>query len=46
VYKASTVARDQAVAYLNSIGRNHEFLSPNGTDAISFNKVGIPAAAC
>jgi hypothetical protein len=44
VYKASTVARDQAVDYLNSIGQNHEFLSPNGTDAISFNKVGIPAS--
>jgi Zn-dependent M28 family amino/carboxypeptidase len=44
VYKASTVARDQAVDYLNSIGQNHEFLSPNGTDAISFNNVGIPAS--
>ncbi|MFL5878142.1 MAG: M20/M25/M40 family metallo-hydrolase, partial [Solirubrobacteraceae bacterium] len=44
VYKASTVARDQAVAYLDSIGKNHEFLSPEGTDAISFNNVGIPAS--
>jgi len=44
VYKPSTVARDQAVAYLNSIGKNHEFLSPVGTDAISFNNVGIPAS--
>jgi len=44
VYKASTVARDQAVAYLDSIGLNHEFLSPEGTDAISFNNVGIPAS--
>jgi hypothetical protein len=44
VYKASTVARDQAVAYLDSIGQDHEFLSPEGTDAISFNNVGIPAS--
>ncbi len=44
VYKASTIARDQAVAYFNSIGKNHEFLSPTGTDAISFNQVGIPAS--
>jgi hypothetical protein len=44
VYKPSTVARDQAVAYLNSIGKNHEFLSPVGTDAISFNNAGIPAS--
>jgi hypothetical protein len=44
VYKASTVARDQAVAYLDSINMNHEFLSPEGTDAISFNNVGIPAS--
>ena len=44
VYKASTVARDQAVSYFDSIGLNHEFLSPTGTDAISFNNVGIPAS--
>ena len=44
MYQASTVARDQAVAYLDSIGKNHEFLSPEGTDAISFNNVGIPAS--
>jgi hypothetical protein len=44
VYEPSTVARDQAVAYLDSIGKNHEFLSPVGTDAISFNNVGIPAS--
>jgi Peptidase family M28/PA domain len=44
VYQPSTVARDQAVAYLDSIGKNHEFLSPVGTDAISFNNVGIPAS--
>jgi len=44
VYKPSTVARDQAVDYLGSIGKNHEFLSPVGTDAFSFNAVGIPAS--
>jgi hypothetical protein len=44
VYKASTVARDEAVSYFDSIGKNHEFLSPTGTDAISFNQVGIPAS--
>jgi hypothetical protein len=44
VYKASTVARDQAVEYFDSIGKNHEFLSPVGTDAFSFNAVGIPAS--
>jgi Zn-dependent M28 family amino/carboxypeptidase len=44
VYKASQVSRDQSVAYFDSIGRNHEFLSPNGTDAFSFNQIGIPAS--
>jgi Peptidase family M28/PA domain len=44
VYKASTVSRDQSVEYFDSIGLNHEFLSPNGTDAFSFNAVGIPAS--
>lgn len=44
VYKASTVARDQSIAYFDSVGLNHELLSPTGTDAISFNNVGIPAS--
>jgi Peptidase family M28/PA domain len=44
VYKASTVARDAGVDYFTSIGKNHEFFSPVGTDAISFNNVGIPAS--
>jgi hypothetical protein len=44
VYKASMVARDQGVDYLDSIGKNHEFLSPVGTDAFSFNAAGIPAS--
>ena len=44
VYKASTVARDQSIAYFDSVGLNHELLSPTGTDALSFNNVGIPAS--
>jgi hypothetical protein len=44
VYKASTIARDQATTYFDSIGLNHELLSPTGTDAFSFNAVGIPAS--
>jgi hypothetical protein len=44
VYKPSTIARDQAVSYFDSIGLNHEFLAPTGTDAINFNLVGIPAS--
>jgi hypothetical protein len=44
VYKASTVARDQAIAYFDSVGLNHELFSPEGTDAFSFNEVGIPAS--
>jgi Peptidase family M28/PA domain len=44
VYRPSTVARDQGVEYLDSIGKNHEFLSPVGTDAFNFNAVGVPAS--
>jgi Peptidase family M28/PA domain len=44
VYKASTVSRDQSIEYFNSIGLNHELFSPVGTDAFSFNAVGIPAS--
>src|SRR4029453_14106965 len=43
VYKASTISRDQAIAYFDSIGLNHVLFSPVGTDAFSFNAVGIPA---
>jgi hypothetical protein len=32
------------LAYFDSIGLNHELLSPTGTDAINFNTVGIPAS--
>jgi hypothetical protein len=44
VYKASGVARDQAIQYFDSIGLNHELFSPVGTDAINFNFAGIPAS--
>jgi len=44
VYKSSTVARDQAIAYFDSVGLNHELFSPDGTDAFSFNQAGIPAS--
>jgi hypothetical protein len=44
VYEPSLIARDQAVDYLDSIGKNHIFFSPVGTDAIKFNEIGIPAS--
>ncbi len=44
VYKASTIARDQSIDYFDSIGLNHELFSPVGTDAFSFNAIGIPAS--
>jgi hypothetical protein len=44
VYKASKLARDFAVDYFDSIDKNHIFFSPVGTDAFSFNAVGIPAS--
>ncbi|WP_084469912.1 M28 family peptidase [Amycolatopsis benzoatilytica] len=44
VYQPSTVARDQAIQYFDSIGKNHELFSPVGTDAFSFNMAGIPAS--
>jgi Zn-dependent M28 family amino/carboxypeptidase len=44
VYEPSKIARDQGVDYLDSIGKNHEFFSPVGTDAFWFNKVGVPAS--
>jgi hypothetical protein len=37
------VSQDESVAYFDSIGLNHEFLSPVGSDAVSFNAAGIPA---
>jgi hypothetical protein len=44
VYEPSKIARDLGVDYLDAIGKNHEFLSPVGTDAFSFNAAGIPAS--
>jgi len=44
VYKASTVARDQAISYLNSINVKNELFSADGTDAFVFNQAGIPAS--
>jgi hypothetical protein len=44
VYKASKVGRDLAVDYFDSIDKNHQFISPVGTDAFSFNEIGIPAS--
>lgn len=44
VPERSTVARDEAVSYLNSLGLNHVFISPTGTDAYNFNMKGIPAS--
>ena len=44
VYQPSLVSRNQSIAYFNSIGLQHQLFSPNGTDAFSFNKAGIPAS--
>jgi hypothetical protein len=44
VYEPSKIARDMGVDYLDSIGKNHLFFSPVGTDAFWFNKVGVPAS--
>jgi hypothetical protein len=44
VYSPSTVARDQVISYLTSLGLNHESFSPMGTDAFNFNAAGIPAS--
>src|SRR5918911_2701858 len=44
VYKPSQVSRDQSIAFFNNAGYNHELISPNGTDAIWFNRIGVPAS--
>jgi hypothetical protein len=44
VYGPSLVARDQLVDYYNSVGENHIFFSPVGTDAEQFNLAGVPAS--
>jgi hypothetical protein len=44
VYGPSQIARDMGVDYLNTLDKNHIFLSPVGTDAFWFNMVGVPAS--
>ena len=44
VYEPSKVARDMAVDYFDSIGKNHIFFSPVGTDAEQFQLAGVPAS--
>jgi len=44
VYEPSKVARDIGVDYFNSIGKNHIFFSPVGTDAEQFQLAGVPAS--
>jgi hypothetical protein len=44
VYKPSQVSRDQSIAFFDQAGYNHELISPNGTDAIWFNRIGVPAS--
>jgi hypothetical protein len=44
VYEPSKVARDMAVNYFDSIGKNHIFFSPKGTDAEQFQLAGVPAS--
>jgi hypothetical protein len=44
VYEPSKLARDDAVSYFDSIGKNHIFFSPIGTDAEMFNLAGVPAS--
>jgi Peptidase family M28/PA domain len=44
VYKPSQVSRDQSIAFFDQAGFNHELISPNGTDAIWFNRIGVPAS--
>src|SRR3954451_22283788 len=44
VYEPSKVARDEAFDYFDSIGKNHIFFSPVGTDAEQFQAAGVPAS--
>ena len=44
MYQPSQIARDQGIDYSNSIGKNHELISPDGTDAFTFNMAGVPAS--
>ena len=44
VYEPSKFARDLGVDYFDSIGKNHIFFSPVGTDAEQFQLAGVPAS--
>ena len=44
VYEPSKIARDMGVNYFDSIGKNHIFFSPVGTDAEQFQLAGVPAS--
>ncbi len=44
VYQPSQIARDQGIDFFNGIGKNHELISPDGTDAFTFNMAGVPAS--
>jgi hypothetical protein len=44
VYEPSKFARDLGVNYFDSIGKNHIFFSPVGTDAEQFQLAGVPAS--
>jgi hypothetical protein len=44
VYEPSKLARDMGVNYFDSIGKNHIFFSPKGTDAEQFQLAGVPAS--
>jgi len=44
VYEPSKFARDLRVNYFDSIGKNHIFFSPKGTDAEQFQLAGVPAS--
>src|SRR3954447_17920438 len=44
VYEPSKFARDLGVDYFDSIGKNHIFFSPKGTDAEQFQLAGVPAS--
>src|SRR3954471_8088745 len=44
VYEPSKIARDMGVRYFDSIGKNHIFFSPVGTDAEQFQLAGVPAS--
>ncbi|HET9646764.1 MAG TPA: M28 family peptidase [Microlunatus sp.] len=42
IWAPSAIGRDYGIDYLSSIGQNHILFSADGTDALSFQQVGIP----